>query len=124
MVCTFKPKFVHTVCTFKAYLIKNYQMMQVNDTEAVWIGANDRAQEGNWQWTDSSQWAFTKWENGGFPNNSRMIDGEGENCAVLFKTDGSSEWKAVPCHSQEMQFVCGRPLCSSGEKNCQNQLRH
>ena len=91
------------------------QMMQVNDTEAVWIGANDRAQEGNWQWTDSSQWAFTIWENGGFPNNSRMIEGEGENCAVLFKTDGSSEWKAVPCHSHELQLVCRRQLCSSGE---------
>ena len=95
-------------------------MLQGNQTGAVWIGANDRAQEGNWQWTDLSPWEFTHWANVEFPSNSRMFDGEGENCAVvLFKTIGSSEWRAVPCHSQEMQFVCGKPLCSS-DKNSQN----
>ena len=34
----------------------------------IWIGANDKDQEGVWRWTDNTPWGFTSWAHGE-PNN-------------------------------------------------------
>ena len=39
----------------------------------IWIGFNDLASEGNWEWTDGSPAKYTNW-NGGEPNNSGGVE--------------------------------------------------
>lgn len=54
----------------------------------LWIGFNDVAVEGDWQWSDGSKVAFTNW-NGGEPNNSGGI----EHYAEMLGSSG--EWNDI-----------------------------
>ncbi len=52
----------------------------------IWIGFNDRQQEGLWVWTDSSPITYTNWADGE-PSNDGT---EGEDVAHIFGVDNSS----------------------------------
>ncbi|MBI1302850.1 MAG: hypothetical protein GC172_03555 [Phycisphaera sp.] len=49
----------------------------------IWIGFNDLASEGSWEWTDGSPAKYTNW-NGGEPNNSGGV----EHYAELLGSNG------------------------------------
>ena len=86
----------------------------------IWIGATDQSNEGNWTWTDCSPWKFTRWglrDGQQQPDNSRLVDGDGENCGLLQgKNTTKQGWEDVACNLKEREFVCSRPVCS-GEKS-------
>ncbi|KAK6969768.1 macrophage mannose receptor 1 [Biomphalaria glabrata] len=64
-----------------------------------WIGANDRATEKGFEWTDKSPFAFLNW-NAGQPDNSGESD-----CVVITKATG--RWDDLPCNSR-YGFICKR----------------
>ena len=71
----------------------------------VWIGYNDRAQEGKWIWTNTGESeSYTNW-NTGEPNN----DGD-QDCAFLWSGEEKALWEDIEC-LHEQWFVCekGRP---------------
>ena len=91
-------------------------MLQENNPDAIWIGATDQEEEGNWRWTDCSSWSFERWgvRNGEQqPDNSVNQDGDGQNCAVFHGNKSENTgWNDVPCNIRERHFVCAKPICS------------
>lgn len=72
-------------------------------TEDVWIGYNDRSNEGNWVWDNGSS-SYTNWSSGE-PNNSGN-----EDCAEMHRSDG--RWNDADCSgwSQDDEaYVCEGP---------------
>ena len=65
-------------------------------TGEIWLGARDQQQEGNWTWTDGTQWSFSAWRSGE-PNN---LGPGGENCLVM----SERRWLDVSCDSLYMFF--------------------
>lgn len=65
--------------------------------DSYWIGANDRAAEGQWVWEDGQPLSYTRW-NSGEPNNA----GE-EDCAHVSAANG---WNDLPCTGIAIPFVC------------------
>ena len=53
------------------------------DAAYVWIGANDRAKEGTWKWSDGSSLKYTNWGYGGEPD-----DWQGQDAAAI----GLEKW--------------------------------
>ena len=99
-------------------------MLQENNRGAVWIGATDQDEEGNWTWTDCSPWGFENWgmiKGRQQPANSNYHDGDGEDCAFVFGNKSEYRgWNDFPCNLKEHHFVCAKPMCSrSGEICCQ-----
>ncbi|CAL1543038.1 unnamed protein product [Lymnaea stagnalis] len=62
-----------------------------------WIGANDRATENGFQWSDSSPFSFLNW-NTGQPNNAQDSD-----CVALMKQTG--RWDDLPCTAR-YGYIC------------------
>lgn len=58
-----------------------------------WIGINDKASEGNFQWVTGEAVSYTNW-NPGEPNNSAGV----EDCAEIFGTHGG--WNDLPCDGE------------------------
>eukprot|EP00092_Neocalanus_flemingeri_P103047 GFUD01131827.1.p1 GENE.GFUD01131827.1~~GFUD01131827.1.p1 ORF type:complete len:228 (-),score=41.75 GFUD01131827.1:15-698(-) len=71
--------------------------LYINKYQTTWIGANDRAVEGVWVWTDGSAWEFTDWKEGE-PNNSG-----GEDCGHLYYYNG--KWADTSC-TLVSSFLC------------------
>jgi hypothetical protein len=67
-----------------------------------WIGADDLAQEGQFEWTDGTPFDYTAWADGE-PNNW----GEVENCAHLWSWSGGP-WNDLDCNSS-IYYVCRLP---------------
>ena len=95
-------------------------MLQENNHGAIWIGATDQKEEGNWMWTDCSSWSFTNWgvrKGEQQPSNSVDQDGGGQNCALLPSSKiNVTGWNDVPCNIREKHFVCAKPICSGKRK--------
>ena len=63
--------------------------------EYVWIGAQDADSEGEWQWSDGTQWAFTNWD-GGQPS------GESQDFLHLIKS--TKKWGDY--HVTNLPYIC------------------
>ncbi|XP_033764206.1 brevican core protein-like [Pecten maximus] len=63
----------------------------------VWIGANDRASEGTWKWTDGSKLSYSNWHQGEGPSHSGFLFNAGyEDCAIM-KLDDRGRWHDYDC---------------------------
>ena len=64
----------------------------------AWVGLNDVASEGNWEWSDGSAYDYEIWPD------TEPNGGTNENC-VHFRT--TFDWNDLPCTSTRNNFVCG-----------------
>ncbi|XP_038070890.1 macrophage mannose receptor 1-like isoform X2 [Patiria miniata] len=68
-----------------------------------WIGLNDFAVEGTWEWSDGTKSSYTNWYSSE-PNDS----GGQEHCAVIrWSTDGT--WNDANCANSK-RYICEYPL--------------
>ena len=90
-------------------LRENNWLYSVVGRQNAWIGANDRAREGRWTWSDSCRFKYTRW-NTREPNNYRN-----EDCGHLIK-NGGGKWNDIKC-SNRFSFICKkiRPNYVCGE---------
>ena len=71
--------------------------------EGVWIGANDKAKEGTWVWTDGSAWKLENWRTGE-PNNDH---GNNEHCAEMKAKVQNGKWNDIQCAGPDyFPFIC------------------
>ncbi|XP_065145768.1 galactose-specific lectin nattectin-like isoform X2 [Paramisgurnus dabryanus] len=75
-------------------------------TTSAWVGGHDGEIDGQWLWSDASQFNFTSWCSGE-PNN---YQGNPENCLQINFTNNSC-WNDGQC-SSEMSYICAKPLRS------------
>uniref|UniRef100_UPI00398ED536 CD209 antigen-like protein C n=1 Tax=Pristiophorus japonicus TaxID=55135 RepID=UPI00398ED536 len=69
------------------------EYLQQSKLDSLWIGLDDRVEEGKWRWVDGTDYASTvKFWASGQPNQN----GD-EDCAVAYKTHGWHDW---PCSSR------------------------
>jgi Lectin C-type domain len=78
--------------------------MQYYIWPGVWIGYEDLALEGTWEWADGSSSSYTQWAPGE-PNSY----GGNEDCTEMLM-DGT--WNDLDC-SDHRGFVCEKPSSSS-----------
>jgi len=68
----------------------------------LWIGINDRIEEGTFAWTDGSPVNFEHWA-----NNEPNDWGSGEDCGHLYD-GGDHKWNDLPC-GHEAGYLCRVP---------------
>ena len=68
--------------------------------EYIWVGGHDMDVEGQWIWTDGSNWNYTRW-NAGQPDNA----GGKEHCLNLFKSGRDGNFNDYPC-TKKIKFLC------------------
>eukprot|EP00794_Sanderia_malayensis_P009513 gene9513-biopygen7853 len=71
---------------------------------SIWIGMNDRRQEGTMEWSNGSPVIFTNW-NTGEPNSA----GEDEDCAALLSYRNGFPWNDSKCSTEIKPFICEIP---------------
>ncbi|XP_065145804.1 galactose-specific lectin nattectin-like [Paramisgurnus dabryanus] len=71
----------------------------------VWIGGHDGEIEGQWLWSDGSQFHFTNWCPGE-PNNNDV----NEHCLEI-NFSNTRCWNDAPC-SYTISYICAKPLGS------------
>nr|XP_055046306.1 ladderlectin-like [Misgurnus anguillicaudatus] len=81
----------------------NFLLSLVSANTHAWIGGHDGEIDGQWLWTDGSQFDFTNWCSGE-PNNYR---GNPENCLEINHTTNRC-WNDAPC-STAMGYICAKP---------------
>lgn len=69
---------------------------QVYSNDNLWIGYNDRENEGDWTWTDRMTSSYTNWDEAS-PNNG------GVSCALVSSPGGS--WRDESCKKKH-DFIC------------------
>ena len=67
-------------------------------TKWIWIGGNDKTEEGKWIWSDGTQWSVEHW--GSNQPNGKTF----ENCLLTWKND----WIDDSCHAMNY-FICSVP---------------
>eukprot|EP00794_Sanderia_malayensis_P009503 gene9503-biopygen7843 len=72
--------------------------------ESIWIGMNDRRQEGTMEWSNGNPVTFTNWYTGE-PNNA----GINEDCVALLSYTDGFQWYDDPCNIKIMAFICKIP---------------
>ena len=74
---------------------------KIKDFDAIWIGYNDIAQEGNFTWIDGTETKYTKWGTDE-PNNNFLE--RGEDCGEIdFHQNGT--WNDENC-LRKRPFIC------------------
>lgn len=68
-------------------------------TDLIWLGGNDIAAEGQWQWTDGTEYKFSAW-------NSGEPDGGTKQDCILWFPHGN--WVDDYCY-EKRHFICERP---------------
>ncbi|XP_070535732.1 macrophage mannose receptor 1-like [Ptychodera flava] len=70
-------------------------------SSVFWVGANDRTDEGGWQWSDGTPYAFVNW-NSGEPNDYNH-GSTGEDCVEIIVNSGL--WNDHRC-DQLIGYIC------------------
>lgn len=91
--------------------------MTLRHMPSAWIGLNDRAGEGAFEWASKPRHQFTNWQHGE-PNNWLG----GEKCVVMYVANihwkvYNGEWNDAPC-SNKMPYICQRTT-KGGDKEYQ-----
>lgn len=84
-----------------------YALNNLNDptvSSIIWIGFNDEAVEGVFEWYDQSPITYTNWAPGE-PNN---VGPNGEDCTQIYP---NGEWNDLPCNSNNAQSIIEFNLC-------------
>ena len=72
--------------------------------ETIWLGHHDLHQEGQWTWTDGTEFSYSNWGKGE-PNNA----GNNEDCMEIHSpTSEAKQWNDDLC-TKEAKFVCKVP---------------
>nr|XP_055046305.1 C-type lectin lectoxin-Lio3-like [Misgurnus anguillicaudatus] len=83
----------------------NFLLSLVSVDTQTWIGGHDGEIEGQWLWSDGSQFDFTNWCSGQ-PDNK----GVKEHCLeISYRTNHC--WNDAPC-SYKMSYICAQPMRS------------
>ncbi|XP_051729688.1 CD209 antigen-like protein E isoform X2 [Ctenopharyngodon idella] len=88
---------------------QDFLVSKVNETH--WIGLNDLVTEGHWVWVNNqtlNETGVQFWFNGGpsEPDNWRVQDPSGENCASLGDGNGNFQsWFDASCKKKKL-FIC------------------
>ena len=78
---------------------------RVRSMQSFWIGANDMKEEGSFEWSDGTEFLYTKWDKEN-PNDGTTQ--WPEDCVQLGQ-NVSRHWDVENCHF-EKAFVCKVPL--------------
>ncbi|XP_022109148.1 macrophage mannose receptor 1-like [Acanthaster planci] len=84
------------------YLINSFLAQSPDNLYGYWVGLNDQANEGGFQWSDGSPVEYENW-GPGEPNN---YDGN-ENCVEVFLNPGRG-WNDIICEAQR-HWICEVP---------------
>ena len=79
-----------------------------------WVGGTDQEQEGEWKWTDGSDWDFEKWATGPTkqPNNHL-----GEHCLQIYEFGSAQDgWNDKNC-AKQISFVCSKRICTTADSD-------
>ncbi|XP_066936403.1 putative uncharacterized protein DDB_G0282133 [Clytia hemisphaerica] len=94
--------------------VMNEVVIEAND---YWIGLDDRVNEGNFQWVDSTPVEYTHWGNlepdDGTNKRRGSLSYHNEDCAILRE---SGEWNDVNCNDKHM-FICKKLILYPGAKD-------
>lgn len=82
-----------------------YRHVLSKDSSPTFIGFDDIANEGTFEWSDGSAVTYTNWA-GGNPDNF----GQGQDCSVI-ATHWNGLWDDIACFNLR-QFICRRKWCS------------
>merc|ERR1711872_1025574 len=93
--------------------------MRSRNLSHIWIGGNDKDEEGTWKWADGSLFEFTFW--GSEEPNSF---GGNEDCMVHGWKSSRYEnmWNDLPCTTRVKGLLCGKKICSTGARIDQEQI--
>ncbi|XP_073724614.1 ladderlectin-like [Misgurnus anguillicaudatus] len=83
----------------------DFLLRLVPGTTRAWIGGHDGEVDGQWLWTDGSQFDLTNWCPGS-PSNT----GGKENCLEINDSKNHC-WNDEPC-STTMNYICAQPMRS------------
>ena len=72
--------------------------------EYIWVGGHDKDIEGQWVWTDDTNWNYTGW-NAGQPDNAN----KGEHCLNLFSSSTNGRFNDNSC-TKKLKFLCNLRL--------------
>ena len=71
------------------------------------LGANDKKEEGKWEWEDGSPFDYTNWDYGE-PNNAGYYDNE--DCLYMYGSD--RKWNDAGCNRDDrgwnIYFICAK----------------
>ena len=84
--------------------------MRSRNLSHIWIGGNDKDEEGTWKWADGNPFEFTFW--GSEEPNSL---GGNEDCMVHGWKSSRYEnmWNDLPCTTRVKGLLCGKEICST-----------
>ena len=75
------------------------------ETDDFWIGLNDKSSEGDFQWSDGSDFNYYQLEGRKNMNNGA---GNGEqDCVQLWQSD-NFQWDDDHCNTKQ-KYICGAP---------------
>ena len=91
------------------YVKKVWPQWKTKDPPDIWIGYNDKQNEGKWKWTDGEKLtSYVPWR----PN--QPDNWENEDCATLWVSTG--EWNDLSCdrgQDNKEPFICEIPQRAS-----------
>ena len=74
------------------------------DSDAWWIGLNDRDGEGDYEWVDGTAVGYTNW-NDGEPNNGAGSWGGNEDCVEINRFSAVGTWNDLDCPTPNL-YIC------------------
>ena len=84
------------------------KVVEHNDRSFFWVGGTDQEQEGDWKWTDGSDWDFEKWAT--IPT-QQPNDFQGQDCLQIYDYNSARDgWNDATC-AKKKSFVCSQKVC-------------